>query len=175
MMAVTTGKQGLFQMNLVFKNKFISLLLAMSVICVMSLLSGCDRESKEQTEHPYPDVQNVNQDIKNALTEKNKDKRVLLVFGANWCPYCRRIDATLHQPGFASYLDNHYVTIKVNVGKYNQNADISERYNLKVRKGIPAMLVLDHSGTVVKRIKAYTLVKMHKKGRESFFDWFKTI
>lgn len=170
---MTKYNQNIFPQVSTLQSNFFSILLAAGMICLLSLLSGCDRESKEQSEHPYPDVQNVSQDIKNALSEGNK--RVLLEFGANWCPYCRRLDATLKQPNIASYLATHFVTIKVNVGKYDQNADIAKRYDLKVRKGIPVMLVLDNGGAVQKRINPYTLTKMHKKGRDSFFEWLKTI
>jgi thiol:disulfide interchange protein len=157
------------------QSKYLLILLSAGIILLMTMLSGCDSESKEQTLHPYPDVQNVSQDIKNALSPQNKDKRVLLEFGANWCPYCRRLDATLKQDKIASYVNSHFITIKVNVGKYNQNEDIAKRYDLKVRKGIPVMLVLDHNGAVQKRINPNILTRMHKKGRDTFFEWFKTI
>jgi thioredoxin 1 len=147
-----------------------------ALVLVVISLTGCsDRESKEQSPHPYDGTANAEQDISTALAGLKGQKRLLLIFGANWCPTCRKVDATLKQPEIAGYLNAHFTLVKVNVGNFDTNMDISDRFGSVTKEGIPAMAIVDKNNSLVKTVKVKELAKMHKKGREAFYDWFKSL
>jgi thiol:disulfide interchange protein len=77
-------------------------------------------------------------------------KRVLLVFGANWCIWCHRLHATFESDaGVARALDRGFVTILVDVNTRRgekRNAVVNERYGNPIEHGIPVLVVLDSDG-----------------------------
>lgn len=101
---------------------------------------------------PYPDVSRARADIDAALHEAAKSgKRVLVDFGGNWCPDCKVLDINLKKPETAALLRESYVLVHVNVGErgITDNLDIGERYGIPLRKGVPALAVLESDGRVV--------------------------
>jgi len=46
-------------------------------------------------------------------------------------------------------LEKYFVLVDVNIGQIDQNLDIGEKYGVVLRKGVPALAVLDGDGKVV--------------------------
>ena len=89
-------------------------------------------------------------EIKNALALAAKQhKNVLIVFGANWCYDCHVLDLAFHRPDLAGALGRNYEVVHVDVGEGDKNQDIMERYHVPMKKGIPALAVLDPSGKLL--------------------------
>ena len=100
----------------------------------------------------YPDVSRARADLEAALAEAAKSgKRVLVDFGGNWCGDCKVLDINLRKPENLALLDKHYVMVHVNVGDkgISDNFDIAERFGIPLKKGVPALAVLDSKGAVV--------------------------
>jgi thioredoxin 1 len=77
-------------------------------------------------------------------------KRVLVVFGANWCYDCHVLDATFHSKDFAPLVNAGYVVVHVNIGEEGKdNNDLAARLGVALDRGIPSLGVLDGDGKVV--------------------------
>ena len=101
---------------------------------------------------PYPEISRAEGDVRAALQVAAKDnKRVLVDFGGNWCTDCKVLDINFKKPENAAILDARYVLVHVNVGDkgINSNFELAERYGIKLRKGVPALAVLDSKGKVL--------------------------
>lgn len=89
-------------------------------------------------------------EIKQALAEAAKEhKRVIVVFGANWCYDCHVLDLAFHRPDVAAALQHSYVVVHVDVGEGDKNQDIMQQYQVPMKKGIPALAVLDSNGKLL--------------------------
>ena len=89
-------------------------------------------------------------EIKQALAQASKDhKRVLIVFGANWCYDCHVLDLAFHRPDVETVLQKNYEVVHVDVGEGNKNQDIMQQYQVPMKRGIPALAVLDSSGKLL--------------------------
>lgn len=98
----------------------------------------------------FSDTADAKEDIRQAILKAaNEKKRVLLDFGANWCPDCKVLNIYFHDPGNAALLAANYILVEVDVGQYNKNLDLARKYGIPLDKGIPALAVLDGSGKVV--------------------------
>ena len=96
-----------------------------------------------------PDV-DAHAEIKQALAEAGKQhKRVILVFGANWCWDCHVLDLAFQRPELVSVLQHNYVVVHIDVGQGDKNQDIMQQYQVPMKKGIPALAVLDSSGKLL--------------------------
>jgi thioredoxin-related protein len=79
-----------------------------------------------------------------------QDKRVLLIFGANWCIWCHRLHATLEsEPAVARALDQGFVLVMVDVNTRKgekRNAAVNDKYGDPIKNGIPVLVVLGADG-----------------------------
>ncbi len=128
-----------------------------AVACALLLGTGC-RQAPVDTpvaEEPgrsviYPDGAQAQQDIAAALARAGKEKkRVLLDFGGNWCGDCQVLEIYFHDPANRPLLEQNYVLVPINIGRYDENLDIAARYGVPVTKGVPALAVLEPSGQLV--------------------------
>lgn len=98
----------------------------------------------------YPDGVDAKQEIAEALKTAAKTRRhVLLIFGGNWCYDCHVLDAAFHSPKIAPTLNRNYVVVHVNIGEYDKNLDLAEKYDVPLKKGVPAAAVLKSNGTLL--------------------------
>lgn len=92
----------------------------------------------------------AHEEIKQALAQAAKQhKNVLVVFGANWCYDCHVLDLAFHRPDLAGVLNRNYEVVHVDVGEGDKNQDIMQQYHVPMKKGIPALAVLDPSGKLL--------------------------
>ena len=74
-------------------------------------------------------------------------KRVLVVFGANWCGDCRVLDTSMKQGRLKALMDSRFVVVKVDVARFDKNVDIAQRYGVPLKQGIPTVAVLATDGS----------------------------
>lgn len=98
----------------------------------------------------YPDNVDAHKEIKEAEEEAAKDhKRVLLVFGANWCYDCHVLDLAFHRPDFASVMAGYQV-VHVDIGQDGKkNGDLAKQFQVPLEKGVPALAVLASDGKLL--------------------------
>jgi thioredoxin 1 len=75
-----------------------------------------------------------------------KHKRILLVFGANWCYDCHVLDRAFRHPEVASVLAENYELVHVDVGAGDKNQDLMKEYGVPMEQGIPAIAILESDG-----------------------------
>ena len=98
----------------------------------------------------YPADADAPKEIEEALHLAAKShKRVMLVFGGNWCYDCHVLDAAFHTPEIAPTLNRNYVVVHVDVGEYNKNLDIAKKYEVPLERGVPAAAILDSTGKLL--------------------------
>lgn len=93
---------------------------------------------------------NAAQDIRRALLAAGKQhKNVLIDFGGNWCIDCHILENAFHQPRIAPLLNDNYIVVHVDVGKYDKNLELGKKYHVDLQKGVPSLAVLDALGKVL--------------------------
>ena len=98
----------------------------------------------------YPSGVDAHTEIKEALQKAEKaHKRVLVVFGANWCYDCHVLDRALHEGAAGQIVKTSFVLVHVDIGEGNKNLDLTEKYKTPLDKGVPAVAVLSSDGTLL--------------------------
>ncbi len=122
----------------------------------------------------YPAVDRAQADVEAAMKEaKRAHKRVLVDFGGNWCTDCKILDINLKKPENAALLDKHFVMVHVNVGDkgVTDNFAVAERYGIPLKKGVPALAVLDSDGRLVYAQKSGEFESMRSMDPQSVNDF----
>ena len=122
---------------------------------------------------PYDESADATAQIQAALAEASQAKvPVLVVFGANWCGDCKVLDLAFKEGASAPLIAEKFKVVKVNVGRFDRNVDVAERYGVPLKSGIPAVAVLSAQGQVVYATKAGELANARKMGEKSIYDFF---
>lgn len=96
----------------------------------------------------YPANANAVEEIREATAAAAKQhKRILLMFGGNWCSDCHVLDNAFHQPRIAPLLNANFLVVHVDVGKYDKNLDLAKKYHVDLEKGVPSIAVLNTDGS----------------------------
>jgi thiol:disulfide interchange protein len=95
----------------------------------------------------YDETADGSQQIAAALRDAQKeDKRVLLIFGANWCIWCHRMnDLFSSDPAIAAKLKSGFVVREIDVSQQHNRA-VDAKYGNPTRFGLPVILLLDGTG-----------------------------
>jgi thioredoxin 1 len=98
----------------------------------------------------YPANADAHAELTEALARAAKDhKRVLVVFGANWCYDCHVLDLAFHRDDLAPVVEKNYEVVHVDVGEGDKNQDIMQQFQVPMEKGIPAIAVLGSDGKLL--------------------------
>ena len=101
--------------------------------------------------HLYSEPSAATEEIQNAIQKANTTgKRILVVFGGNWCYDCHVLDAAMHEPDLLPLVDNNFIVVHVNIGDDGkQNGSLATRYGIPLEKGVPAIAVLGRDGKLL--------------------------
>jgi len=122
----------------------------------------------------YPAPEEAPTEISTALAAAAKDhKRVLLVFGGNWCYDCHVLDATFHSKEFAPIVNANYHVLHINVGNYDANLDLAGKYQIPLNKGVPSLAILDPDGKLVVSQKQGEFESTVRIGPEDVLEFLK--
>ena len=108
------------------------------------------KQPMNQDRNIYPADADARAEIKEAEEKAAQEhKRVLLVFGANWCYDCHVLDLAFHRPDFAAAMAG-YEVVHVDIGPDGKkNSDLAKQFQVPLDKGVPALAVADSAGKVL--------------------------
>ena len=131
----------------------IALLMVLASFFSLANLWAADaKESKPPIYDPGSDVKSQ---IASAIDKAGSgNKSVLLMFGANWCPWCHRLHELFQaDAAIRRYLGDHYLVVMVDIGEKKDeplNQDVVGKYSVPVKEfGYPCLAALDSRGKVL--------------------------
>jgi len=120
----------------------------------------------------YPADADAHAEIKEALaTAAKAHKRVLVVFGANWCYDCHVLDLAFHRDDLAPVVEKNYEVVHVDIGQGDRNLDLMKQYQVPIGKGIPAIAVLDAAGRLLYSQQNGEFEKARALGPEALLEF----
>ena len=143
----------------------------LTMLCALSLSSALLAAPA-----PYDETADANAQVAAAQKQSAQSKKpLLLLFGANWCGDCVALDASLKSDKNAGLVNQSFIVVKVDVGNFNRNLDLTQRYGNPIKKGIPAAVVLSPQGELLYATKAGELSNARKMSETGVYDFFKDV
>lgn len=96
--------------------------------------------------YPYDEAANADAAVAAAKARARKHHKLLLIdLGGNWCADCRILAATMELPEVKAFVDAHYETVMVDVGRLDKNLQVPARYGIARQgiEGVPSLLVVN--------------------------------
>lgn len=143
----------------------------LTMLCALSLSTAL-----QAAPVPYDEAADANAQVAAAQKQSAQSKKpLLLLFGANWCGDCVALDASLKSERNAALVSQSFVVVKVDVGNFNRNLELAQRYGNPIKKGIPAAVVLSPQGELLYATKAGELSNARKMSETGVYDFFKDV
>ena len=122
--------------------------------------------------YPYDEKADAGPAIAAAFDRAKKSgKRVLIDFGGNWCPDCRILAGIIELPEVKSFVADHYEVVTVDVGMFNKNLDIVQRYGVPKLRGVPTVVIADASSKPVNITNSAELANAREMSPQGIADW----
>jgi|SRR6516162_9500647 thioredoxin-related protein len=160
------------------KTAMLFFIAALSGACVLQVgradepvKSKAPKQSTAKSESPiYDEKADGPAAIHAALASaKRKNRRVLIQWGGNWCPWCHRLfNQFKADKDLAKVLSSEYDLVLVDIGRREKNIDVAAHYGADVIKnGIPFLTILDADG---KPVINQPTEPFEKKGEEKGYE-----
>jgi thiol-disulfide isomerase/thioredoxin len=112
---------------------------------------GETAKPKKNAKPVYDESADAKKQVAAAVAAAKKDnRRVLIQWGGNWCPWCIKLhDLCTTNGDIKKELLYEYDVVHVDVGHFDKNTDLAKKYGADIKGGVPLLTVLDGDGKVV--------------------------
>jgi thioredoxin-related protein len=117
---------------------------------------------KQPRKNIYDESADAKEQIAAALARaKKENRRVLIQWGANWCGWCHLLHDCFEKNGdVRRKLLYEYEVVLVDIGRWDKNLDLAERYGAGFREnGVPYLTILDSEGKALANQETGSLEK----------------
>ena len=98
----------------------------------------------------YPAGVDAKQKIEDSLkTAAAENKRVMLIFGGNWCYDCHVLDQALHEGEAEKIVKESFLLVHVDIGEGDKNLDLVKKYEATLGFGVPTVVIIDDKDRVL--------------------------
>jgi thiol:disulfide interchange protein len=125
------------------------------------------------TLQPYDEAANADAQVAAAFARAQKShKRVMIDLGGNWCVDCLVLANFVRLPEMRRFMEAHYETVLVDVGRFNRNLQIPARFGVtKKLEGVPALLIATSDGKLVNGANIFATAEAHSMTPQSLADY----
>ncbi len=131
------------------KIQYIIPLLFVVGTCIASAQTNSTTNATVHANRPsiYDESADGSKQIAEALATAAKEhKRVLLMFGANWCGWCHKLHTLFEtDQNISDVLKANFVVVMIDVNK-GHNSAVDASYGNPTQHGLPVIVILDADG-----------------------------
>ena len=140
------------------------LLLSLALSLAAGMAAAADK--------PYDEAADAKAQIAAALRDAAAaHEPVLLIFGANWCEDCRALDHALKN-GRNAELMGKFKVVKIDVGHFDHNVDVSTAYGNATKKGIPSAVIVSPDNRILFMTRAGELADARSMSEDGIYQFF---
>jgi thiol-disulfide isomerase/thioredoxin len=123
---------------------------------------------------PYDTQADAHEAVSAAFaTARASGRKVMIDFGGNWCPDCRALAGVLASPEVKPWVDQGFVTVLVDVGRFKKNLDIAAQYGVKITAA-PTVLIVTPDGKLLNKDNVFALADARTMSPQAVVDLLAT-
>ena len=133
--------------------------------------------SNEYPHAPYPEPY---EEIKVTLNELrefikksvDQNKQSLVIFGANWCPDAKFLEAVMQLPTVNSFLKKYVNILNIDIRKYEINTELFNFFDSDINDGIPRVFIMDKRGLNINLDSNDAMRMARELSAQEIFNYF---
>ena len=139
----------------------------------MNILLDSDESLIFPHPEPYSGMLIADDELKKFIDlSVEQNKQSIIIFGANWCPDARLLEAVMQLKLIKEYLDRHSNILHIDVGDYEINTELFNVFDKDIRDGIPRIFIMDRKGRNINLQDNDTMRKARELSTQDIFDYF---
>ena len=139
----------------------------------MNILLDSDESLIFPHPEPYSGMLIADDDLKKFINfSVEQNKQTIIIFGANWCPDARLLEAVMQLKLVKKYLNKHSNILHIDVGDYEINTQLFKVFDKNIRDGIPRIFIMDRKGRNINLQDNDTMRKARELSTQDIFDYF---
>ena len=133
--------------------------------------------SNEYPHAPYPEPY---EEIKVTLNELrefikksvDQNKQSIVIFGANWCPDAKFLEAVMQLPTVNSFLKKYVNILNIDIRKYEINTELFNFFDSDINDGIPRVFIMDKRGLNINLDSNDAMRMARELSSQEIFNYF---
>jgi thiol-disulfide isomerase/thioredoxin len=122
---------------------------------------------------PYDEHSDPDAEFATALDQaRSASKKVLVIFGSNWCPDCRTFDQQLQKEPLKSLIEREFMVVKADIGNWDRNMGFADRFGNPAKEGIPSIAIVDSGQERYYATRSSELAQVRHQPIGRLADWF---
>ena len=133
--------------------------------------------SNEYPHTPYPEPYKEIKVTLNELREfikksVDQNKQSLVIFGANWCPDAKFLEAVMQLPTVNSFLKKYVNILNIDIRKYEINTELFNFFDSDINDGIPRVFIMDKRGLNINLDSNDAMRMARELSAQEIFNYF---
>ena len=133
--------------------------------------------SNEYPHAPYPEPYKKLKISLNELKEfikysVDQNKQSIVIFGANWCPDAKFLEAVMQLPTVKNFLEKYVNILSIDLGEYEINMELFNFFDSDIKDGIPRVFIMDKRGLNINLDSNDTMRKARQLSAQEIFNYF---
>ena len=133
--------------------------------------------SNEYPHAPYPEPYKKLKISLNELKEfikysVDQNKQSIVIFGANWCPDAKFLEAVMQLPTVKNFLEKYVNILSIDIGEYEINMELFNFFDSNIKDGIPRVFIMDKRGLNINLDSNDTMRKARELSTQEIFNYF---
>ena len=133
--------------------------------------------SNEYPHAPYPEPYKKLKISLNELKEfikysVDQNKQSIVIFGANWCPDAKFLEAVMQLPTVKNFLEKYVNILSIDIGEYEINMELFNFFDSNIKDGIPRVFIMDKRGLNINLDSNDAMRMARELSAQEIFNYF---
>ena len=139
----------------------------------MSIIINSNEYPHTPYPKPYKEIKVTLNELKEFIKKSvDQNKQSLIIFGANWCPDAKFLEAVMQLPTVNSFLKKYVNILNIDIRKYEINTELFNFFDSDIKDGIPWVFIMDKRGLNINLDSNDTMRKARDLSTQEIFNYF---
>ena len=139
----------------------------------MSIIINSNEYPHTPYPEPYEEIKVTLNELREFIKKSvDQNKQSLVIFGANWCPDAKFLEAVMQLPTVNSFLKKYVNILNIDIRKYEINTELFNFFDSDINDGIPRVFIMDKRGLNINLDSNDAMRMARELSAQEIFNYF---
>ena len=139
----------------------------------MSIIINSNEYPHTPYPEPYEEIKVTLNELREFIKKSvDQNKQSIVIFGANWCPDAKFLEAVMQLPTVNSFLKKYVNILNIDIRKYEINTELFNFFDSDINDGIPRVFIMDKRGLNINLDSNDAMRMARELSAQEIFNYF---
>tara|TARA_X000000950_G_scaffold48284_1_gene56046 strand:- start:517 stop:951 length:435 start_codon:yes stop_codon:yes gene_type:complete len=139
----------------------------------MSIIINSNEYPHTPYPEPYEEIKVTLNELREFIKKSvDQNKQSIVIFGANWCPDAKFLEAVMQLPTVNSFLKKYVNILNIDIRKYEINTELFNFFDSDIKDGIPRVFIMDKRGLNINLDSNDAMRMARELSAQEIFNYF---